>query len=82
MCWLLFLDVTFLMPGAPAGAVPGGRQALITTNAGCFLYGFLHELFWLSCRPDAKNALYLEAIKRGDLLLNRVQKLSRVIDVD
>jgi 26S proteasome regulatory subunit N7 len=35
-----------------------------------------------SCRPDAKNALYLETIKRGDLLLNRVQKLSRVIDVD
>lgn len=33
-------------------------------------------------RPDAKNALYLETIKRGDLLLNRVQKLSRVIDVD
>jgi hypothetical protein len=35
-----------------------------------------------TCRPDAKNALYLETIKRGDLLLNRVQKLSRVIDVD
>lgn len=33
-------------------------------------------------RPDAKNALYLETIRRGDLLLNRVQKLSRVIDVD
>lgn len=33
-------------------------------------------------RPDAKNALYLETIKRGDLLLNRVQKLSRVIDVE
>eukprot|EP00879_Flechtneria_rotunda_P004844 GHRR01005117.1.p1 GENE.GHRR01005117.1~~GHRR01005117.1.p1 ORF type:complete len:388 (+),score=142.07 GHRR01005117.1:202-1365(+) len=33
-------------------------------------------------RPDAKNALYLETIKRGDLLLNRVQKLSRVVDVE
>jgi 26S proteasome regulatory subunit N7 len=33
-------------------------------------------------RPDQKNALYLETIRRGDLLLNRVQKLSRVIDVD
>lgn len=33
-------------------------------------------------RPDAKNALYLETIRRGDLLLNRVQKLSRVIDMD
>ncbi len=33
-------------------------------------------------RPDAKNALYLETIRKGDLLLNRVQKLSRVIDVD
>lgn len=32
-------------------------------------------------RPDAKNALYQKTIKQGDLLLNRVQKLSRVIDI-
>lgn len=32
-------------------------------------------------RPDAKNALYQTTIKQGDLLLNRVQKLARVIDV-
>jgi 26S proteasome regulatory subunit N7 len=32
-------------------------------------------------RPDTKNALYQSAIKQGDLLLNRVQKLSRVINV-
>lgn len=32
-------------------------------------------------RPDAKNALYQKTIKQGDLLLNRVQKLSRIIDV-
>ena len=33
-------------------------------------------------RPDAKNALYQDAIKKGDqLLLNRIQKLSRVINV-
>lgn len=32
-------------------------------------------------RPDAKNALYQDAIKRGDALLNRIQKLSRVINV-
>ncbi len=32
-------------------------------------------------RPDAKNALYHRTIKQGDLLLNRVQKLSRVIDI-
>lgn len=32
-------------------------------------------------RPDAKNALYQKTIKQGDLLLNRVQKLSRVIDL-
>jgi 26S proteasome regulatory subunit N7 len=38
----------------------------------------------VSCarRPDAKNAMYLDTIKRGDLLLNRVQKLSRVIDAE
>ncbi|EFJ50115.1 26S proteasome regulatory complex [Volvox carteri f. nagariensis] len=33
-------------------------------------------------RPDAKNALYADTLKKGDLLLNRVQKLSRVIDME
>lgn len=32
-------------------------------------------------RPDAKNAHYQQALKQGDVLLNRVQKLSRVIDL-
>lgn len=32
-------------------------------------------------RPDAKNAQYQGAIKKGDLLLNRIQKLARVINV-
>lgn len=32
-------------------------------------------------RPDSKNAQYQSTIKQGDLLLNRVQKLSRVINV-
>lgn len=32
-------------------------------------------------RPDSKNFLYQEVIKKGDLLLNRVQKLSRVINI-
>jgi len=32
-------------------------------------------------RPDTKNAQYLITIKQGDLLLNRVQKLSRVINL-
>jgi 26S proteasome regulatory subunit N7 len=31
-------------------------------------------------RPDAKNAQYQAAIKQGDLLLNRLQKLSKIID--
>ena len=31
-------------------------------------------------RPDAKNAQYQAAIKQGDLLLNRLQKLSKVVD--
>ncbi|KAJ6875741.1 26S proteasome non-ATPase regulatory subunit 6 [Populus alba x Populus x berolinensis] len=30
-------------------------------------------------RPDAKNALYQATIKQGDFLLNRIQKLSRVL---
>ncbi|TPX41656.1 hypothetical protein SeMB42_g05478 [Synchytrium endobioticum] len=30
-------------------------------------------------RPDAKNAQYQASIKQGDLLLNRIQKLGRVI---
>ncbi|ORX96014.1 PCI-domain-containing protein [Basidiobolus meristosporus CBS 931.73] len=32
-------------------------------------------------RPDNKNAQYQQSIKQGDLLLNRIQKLSRVINV-
>jgi len=32
-------------------------------------------------RPDSKNAQYQSVIKQGDLLLNRVQKLSRVINI-
>ncbi|KAJ3115459.1 26S proteasome non-ATPase regulatory subunit 6 [Phlyctochytrium bullatum] len=32
-------------------------------------------------RPDAKNAQYQASIKQGDILLNRIQKLSRVITV-
>jgi len=32
-------------------------------------------------RPDAKNKQYQDVIRKGDLLLNRVQKLSRVINI-
>ncbi|KAL1529277.1 hypothetical protein AB1Y20_000231 [Prymnesium parvum] len=34
-----------------------------------------------STRPDSKNAQYQATLKQGDLLLNRVQKLSRVINM-
>lgn len=32
-------------------------------------------------RPDVKNAQYQETIKKGDALLNNIQRLIRVIDV-
>lgn len=32
-------------------------------------------------QPDARNAQYQQVIKQGDLLLNRVQKLARVVNV-
>jgi len=32
-------------------------------------------------RPDLKNAQYRDMIQKGDLLLNRIQKLSRVVDL-
>ena len=32
-------------------------------------------------RPDAKNAQYQDTIKKGDHLLNQVQRLVRVLDV-
>jgi len=32
-------------------------------------------------RPDSKNAQYITTIKQADLLLNRIQKLSRVINL-
>jgi len=34
-----------------------------------------------STRPDTKNAQYQAVVKQGDLLLNKVQKLSRVINL-
>lgn len=35
----------------------------------------------LTNRPDLKNAQYRETIQKGDLLLNRIQKLARVVDL-
>ena len=32
-------------------------------------------------RPDSKNYQYQNTIKQGDILLNRIQKLSRVINI-
>jgi 26S proteasome regulatory subunit N7 len=32
-------------------------------------------------RPDSKNYQYQACIKKGDILLNRIQKLSRVINI-
>mmetsp|Transcript_12868 Transcript_12868/g.17263 ORF Transcript_12868/g.17263 Transcript_12868/m.17263 type:complete len:116 (-) Transcript_12868:169-516(-) len=32
-------------------------------------------------RPDLKNAQYRDMIQKGDLLLNRIQKLGRVVDL-
>ena len=32
-------------------------------------------------RPDLKNAQYKDMIQKGDLLLNRIQKLGRVVDL-
>merc|ERR1711957_43008 len=32
-------------------------------------------------RPNLKNAQYQEVIQKGDLLLNRIQKLGRVVDL-
>lgn len=34
-----------------------------------------------TCRPDRKNGQYQETIKKGDALLNQIQRLVRVIDV-
>ena len=35
-----------------------------------------------ACRADAKNAHYQATIKQGDLLLNRLQRLAKIIDVE
>uniref|UniRef100_A0A7S1XIQ6 PCI domain-containing protein n=1 Tax=Erythrolobus australicus TaxID=1077150 RepID=A0A7S1XIQ6_9RHOD len=34
-----------------------------------------------TARPEARHSIYESTIKQGDILLNRVQKLSRVIDI-
>jgi 26S proteasome regulatory subunit N7 len=35
----------------------------------------------VASRPDSRSGLYQEVLKHGDALLNRLQKLSRIIDV-
>ena len=35
----------------------------------------------VTARPDAANSKYREIIQKGDLLLNRIQKLARVVDM-
>lgn len=49
-----------------------------------FLHSFIHSFqvggVVETNRPDTKNAQYQACIKQGDLLLNRVQKLGRVVD--
>jgi 26S proteasome regulatory subunit N7 len=32
-------------------------------------------------RPDLKNVQYQDVIKKGDVLLNQIQKLVRVVDI-
>lgn len=34
-----------------------------------------------SCRPDSRNGLYQSIVREGDVLLNRLQKLARVMNV-
>jgi 26S proteasome regulatory subunit N7 len=34
-----------------------------------------------TCRPDKKNRQYQDVIKKGDALLNQIQKLARVIQM-
>ena len=36
----------------------------------------------VSHRPDAKNAQYQQTIRHGDLLLNRLQRLAKVVDLE
>lgn len=48
----------------------------------CGFFSFLVQVGGVveTNRPDTKNAQYQACIKQGDLLLNRVQKLGRVVD--
>lgn len=41
----------------------------------------IHQFVESDRLDDPRNAMFAEALKHGDLLLNRIQKLSRVIDV-
>jgi len=44
--------------------------------------GFCPDWCILHCRPDLKNARYQQTLKQGDLLLGRLQKLSKVVDIE
>jgi len=55
-----------------SGFISGGRLSCSIDKVGGIVS---------STRPDTKNAQYQACIKQGDLLLNRVQKLSRVVNL-
>ena len=46
----------------------------------CVLCSAAEAARW--CRADAKNAQYQATIKQGDMLLNRLQRLAKIIDVE
>jgi len=55
-----------------SGFIAGGRLSCSIDKVGAIVS---------STRPDTKNAQYQATIKQGDLLLNKVQKLSRVVNL-
>ena len=63
-------------------AQPGCRCGACSSAAvSCIFLCSTINLKW-PCRADAKNAHYQATIKQGDLLLNRLQRLAKIIDVE
>jgi len=70
--FLPFLKSLIFFFSELAKFIAGGRLNCVIDKVGGIV---------VTNRPDAKNAQYQSVIKQGDILLNRVQKLSRVINV-
>ena len=68
-------------PAPSARCEVGSRHVALMLRGLCVYFACQVSDLVETNRADARNTLYQSAVKKGDELLNRIQKLSRVINI-